>query len=487
MSTETSGQLKKSAVGTSGIVFFVVAAAAPLGATLGAGPVAFASNGVGAPGMYLVAGIVLLLFAVGYATMSRHITSAGGFTAYISAGLGNRAGHASAGIALLAYNCMLLGLFGQFGIFARDLLGRWGWHVSWQTLALAALVLVGLLGYLEVNLSAKVLGVLMIAEVLILVVFDAVVIGRGGADGLNVDAFTPGHVFAGTPGIALLFAFTCFVGFEATTIYGEEARDPYRTVPRATYVAVILIGVFYTVTTWAIGLAHGADAGTAAAKDPVGFVTSVNTEFVGKFSTDLMQVLVVTSVFAVLLAFHNTLTRYMFSLGRGGLLPARLGRTHHRFQSPHQASVVQSVLTLIVLGAFMAAGADPFTQLYSWLVGLGTLAVLVLQAAVAVAVVVYFRRSGDGAPLWQTLVAPLLGALGLGAGIVLAIDNFDILTGITGGPASLLPWLIPAAALLSLTAAAFAALRGRVVQLTAPASLSPTATDSEAAESPASA
>lgn len=413
--------------------------------------------------MYLVASVVLLLFAVGYATMSRHVTSAGGFTAYVSLGLGNRAGQASAGVALLAYNCLLLGLLGQFGVFAQDLLGRWGWDVSWQPLAVMALVLVGTLGYLEIDLSARVLGVLMIAEVLILFVFDVLVIGR--ADSLDTDAFVPGNVFSGAPGVALLFAFTCFVGFEATTIYGEEARDPRRTVPRATYVAVVLTGVFYTVTTWAIGQAHGSDTvRTRAVENPVTFVTEANTAVAGRFSTDLMQVLVVTSVFAVLLAVHNTLTRYMFSLGRGGLLPAGLGHTHRRFRSPHRASVVQSVFTLVALGAFMIAGVDPFTQLFAWLVGLGTLAVLVLQTAASVAVIAFFRRRGDG-PLWQTLVAPLLGASGLTVGIVLAVVNFDILTGITGAGASLLPWLIPIAALLTLTAAVVASRRGHDVHL----------------------
>ncbi|MBP2330582.1 amino acid transporter [Kibdelosporangium banguiense] len=456
----TSGQLRKSAIGTSGIVFFVVAAAAPLGATLGAGPVVFASNGVGAPGMYLVASVVLLLFAVGYATMSRHVTSAGGFTAYISLGLGSRAGHASAGIALLAYNCLLLGLLGQFGVFARDLLSRWGWDADWQVPAVIALALTGALGYLEITLSAKVLGVLMIAEVLILVVFDLVIVGRG----IDTTAFDPANTFSGAPGIALLFAFTCFVGFEATTIYGEEARDPRRTVARATYVAVVLIGIFYTVTTWAIGQAYGPDVVMArAAADPVTFVTGINTAVVGQFSTDLMQILVVTSVFAVMLAVHNTLTRYMFSLGRGGLLPAQLGRTHHRFQSPHRASVVQSVLTLVALSAFVIAGVDPFKQLFAWLMGLGTLGILVLQAAASLAVIAFFRHRA-GSSLWRTLVAPLLGALGLAAGIVLAVVNFGVLTGITGPASALLPLLIP---IVAFVAAVVAALRRHTVRLTA--------------------
>ena len=117
-----SNELKRNAVGTAGIVFFVVAAAAPLAATLGASPLVFGATGVGGPGAYLAATLVLLLFAVGYATMSRYVTSAGGFAAYISRGLGRPWGLAAAFVALLAYNAMLAGIFGQLGAFAHDIL-----------------------------------------------------------------------------------------------------------------------------------------------------------------------------------------------------------------------------------------------------------------------------------------------------------------------------------------------------------------------------
>ncbi|MFB9931850.1 APC family permease [Amycolatopsis halotolerans] len=477
MSAGSANQLKKSALGTPGIVFLVVSSAAPLGATLGTAPVAFAASGTGVPGMYLIATAILLLFAVGYATMARYVTNAGGFTAYVSLGLGRRAGEAAAGIGLLAYNCMLAGVSGQFGEFAHDLLARWDLRLPWQALVLVALAMVGVLGYLEVDLSSKVLGVVMIAEVLILLVFDIAVIGSGGAQGIDLDAVDPAAVFAKAPGVALLLAFTCYIGFEAATVYGEEARNPRRTVPRATYVAVLLMGAFYAVTIWAIGLAHGSGAVAAdAAADPVGFVTAVNAAFVGRPATELMQVLVVTSLFAVLLAVHNTLTRYLFSLGRGGLLSASLGRTHHRFRSPHKASLAQSAFTLLALSAFMIAGVQPFAQLYPWLVGLGTLAVLLLQATTSAAVIVFFRRREHGSR-WQTLAAPLLGGLGLLLIIALAVANFDILTGLTGPAAVLLPWLIPLAGILALLASAWHARRGRPVTLTTSRPAEPPSSD----------
>jgi amino acid transporter len=443
----TNYELRRRAVGVAGIVFFVVSAAAPLAATLGVAPITFGATGPGAPLAYVIAAVILLFFAIGYAALSRHVTSSAGFAAYIERGLGRTPGFAAAATAIIAYNAMLLGIYGAFGFFTQavvdEYLGiNWAWYV-WTFIGIAA---VGVLGYLEINLSAKILGTLMIAEVSLLVVFDVVVPARGGASGVNFEGFAPDNLFQGAAGLTILFAISCFVGFEATAIYGEEARDPHRTVPRATFIAVLLIGGFYTVTMWAIGLAHGADAvQEAATADPANFVFAVNTEFVGEWSTKILSVLVVTSYFATLVAFHNTIARYMFSLGRGGAFPSVLRKTHARSQSPHVASLVGTATSIVVVGCFALAGADPFLQMFALLTGLGTLGVLSLQAATTLAAVVYFRRERHGNP-WSTLVAPILGCAGLLMVIVLGIRNWALLTGATTGLAVYLPWLLVLAA-----------------------------------------
>ena len=461
MSTER-GRLRPNALGVAGIVFFVVAMAGPLAATLGASPLAFINNGAGAPGAFLLAGVVLLLFAVGFAAMSVHVTSAGGFAVYVSRALGQRAGIAAAFVALLAYNGMLLGLYALVGFFAEAIIDEeLGLHLPWQVWTLLAIGLVAAFGYRDVNLSAKVLGVLMLLEVAILVIFDIAVIGSGGADGLSLAPFDPSNVFEGTYGIAFLFAFASFVGFEATAIYGEEARDPKRTIPRATYAAVLLIGLFYVIATYSITMAVGTDrVQTEAAENMGTFIFAANTEFVGGWSTHVMNVLTVTSLFAVVLAFHNTLSRYVYALGRGGVLPPVLGRTHGAHRSPHVASVVESGLALVVVGVFMLAGADPFAEIYAWLVGVGTVGVLVLQAAVALVVVVFFWRTKLDRRVWHTVIAPLLGAAGLVYAIVMAIDNFDVLTGSASDVVNGLFWLIPIAAVIGFLVGAWRTRRG---------------------------
>jgi amino acid transporter len=98
------GQLERSAMGTADIVFFVLAGVAPMGVVAALLTLSIAlGNGVGVPGTYLIAGVVLALFAAGYVRMSRRITNVGGFYTYARQGLGRRAGGATAYIALLGY------------------------------------------------------------------------------------------------------------------------------------------------------------------------------------------------------------------------------------------------------------------------------------------------------------------------------------------------------------------------------------------------
>src|SRR5882724_5309449 len=119
----TSQELSKGAIGVTHIVFFVVAAAAPLTAVVGASPAAFSlGNGVGVPGTYLLVGLLYIVFSAGFTAMSRFVSSASGFYAYVANGLGKPAGLASALISLATYNAIDVAVYGIFGFFANDMI-----------------------------------------------------------------------------------------------------------------------------------------------------------------------------------------------------------------------------------------------------------------------------------------------------------------------------------------------------------------------------
>ena len=154
-----------------------------------------------------------------------------------------------------------------------------------------------------------------------------------------------------------------------------------------------------------------------------------------------MEILVLTSLLAVLLSFQNALSRYVYSLGRAGFLSRRLGVSHPKHKSPSRASLAVTVVILVVLAAFMLSGADPFSVIYMWMIGVGTLGVLLLQASGAAAVVVYLRRYAKNEALWRRFIAPTIGGIMLAIAVVLAVTNFGALIDSTGVITVLLPVL----------------------------------------------
>lgn len=448
----TENGLRPNSLGVAGIVFFVVAAAAPLSAVLGSSPsVVGFGTGAGAPSAYLLAGLLLLVFAVGYSAMSGEVSSGGGFASYVQAALGERAGRAAGYLAAVAYIAMQAGLYGIAGFFANSIFAGMGLDLPWWVWAIVMWVLIGVLAYLDIELSAKVLGVVMVLEVVVLLVVSAAIFASGGEDGITAISFDPVTATTGAFGIAMMFAFASFIGFEATAIYSEEAKDRSRTIPRATYTAVVLITLFLVVTVWSFVVGYGADNVQAAAlAGPDTFVFALADRYVGPVWSMIMMFLLVTSFFASMLAFQNTIARYLRVLALRGWAPSALARTHPRFRSPHIASMFTSTVSIVVVILFAAFGLDPYFMLFMWCVGIGTLAIIVLQLMTSVSVVVYFGRNGSSLSRWRTVVAPVIGAIGLGAAVVLIVINWPAMVAAESGFSQLLPWAIPIILLIGL-------------------------------------
>lgn len=427
--------------GTLGVgsnVFMVVAAAAPLTVIAGTVPLGVAAgNGAAFPTTFAICCAILLLFAVGFCAMSRHVPNAGAFYAYVQRGLGRAPGLGSAFLALVTYTAVQLAVYGYLGAVLDGLVQHYGGPaLPWWLWSLVALVVAGLLGYRNIELSGKVLGALLVAEVAIVLVFDVVVIGRGGSPdgGLSTALLHPAQVVSGSLGIALMFAIASFIGFEATAVFRDEARDPQRTIPRATYLALLLIGAFYTLSSWSVVSAWGdAAAVEQATADPGNMIVTTITNTLGVLGGDIANVLLMTSLFAALLSFHNVLARYFFALGNAGALPARCGRSHPAHGSPHVASLVQTATALVFVLVFALAGMDPVTQVFAWMAGTATLGVLALMALTCAAVIVFFRRTRLDGRIWHTLLAPGAGLAGLLICLWLTVSNFPTLIG--GSPA----------------------------------------------------
>lgn len=435
--------LARNVLGVPGIVFLVLAAVAPLtGMVVIAGIGIAVGNGGGMPVAFIAATAVLLLFAVGYAQMSKVLTSAGGFYAFVVKGLGKPMGLVAGFVAMLGYNCFVAGAIGTSGFFTSVIVADvFGLDLHWILWSLISVVLAFALSRRGIGFSATVLGVCLVLEVLILLVLDFAVLIQHG---FGWASFAPTVAFSGAIGLALLFAANCFIGFESTALFSEEAKRPHRTIPRAIYVAITFIGVFAAFTTWAIVSAVGVRQAKGVAMDHLStgdLVFTISQDYLGGLLTKAMMLLLLVSLFAALLALHNASTRYIYALGRTGILPRALGRTRTSSGAPQNAAIAQFGFATLVALVYWAAGLDPIAALTASMTGFGTLGILTLQLLAAVAIVVYFRRTGDRR-VWRTFVAPGLGAIGLSAIVTLAIVNFSALAGSDNAVISRLPWLL---------------------------------------------
>ncbi|MGI5151436.1 APC family permease [Plantactinospora sp. CA-294935] len=432
-----------------------MSAAAPLTVVAGGATTGYAITGVtGIPVAYLATAAILALFAVGYVAMSRHILNAGAFYTYITHGLGKPAGVAGAMVALLAYNAMQIGLYGGFGAVTADFVNpRLGVDLAWWVYALVAWLVVAVLGLSRVDFNGRVLAVMLTAEIGVVVVFDAVMVTHPSDAGLSLATLSPAHLIGAGIGAALVTAITGFVGFEATVVFSEETRDPRRTIARATYIAVVVTGLLYGASAWAMSVATGPDRIVAAAtSDGTDLIFYLVAPHVGQTVVTVGQILFITSLFAALLSFHNTVARYAFALGREGVLPAWLGRTRRRSGAPGGGSIIQTALALAVLVGYAIAGADPIVHLFFWVTVTGGLGVLLLMTGTSAAVVGYFARHRHGEPMWHRQVAPGLATLLLAVVVWVTLAEFATLLGV--GPTSPLRWMFPAAYAVAATVGA---------------------------------
>jgi len=443
-------KLRRDVLGTGSIVFLVVAAAAPLTVMAGVGPLALAVGGIGAPVGYLAAGAVLTLFAVAFTAMTKHVNAPGAFYAYIARGLGRPAGLVAALLALFSYSTLQIGVYGLLAAQTRQtIVDLTGVDVPWPVLAFGGIVLVTVVCWFGVEVGARLLGVLLVAESLVLLLMSIGILARGGAHGVSLSSFHPSAL--ATPGMGAIVGvcFAAYMGFESTAIYRGEARDPQRTIPRATYVSVGFMALFYCFIMWSVVQALGSEQAQQAAGQNVSVLFfTVIEDNVGAWAATLMRILVISSVLASQIAFHNAVTRYALALSADGALPRWLGRVHPRHHSPTSTGLVQSGLALGTVLAFAVAGADPFTGLLILVNTPGVLGILILQLVTAVAVVAFFVRRWRGDRQVVPVVAGALSAVLLAAGIWYLAANLELLTGMAGGRNTALIAVVPLVLLL---------------------------------------
>jgi amino acid transporter len=483
MSSRDGARLQQGVLATADIVFMVMAAAAPLAVVVGLMPIGFAfGNGGGLPGTYLFTVAAMLLFAVGFVRIMPYVRNAGAFYAYITASVGPGCGLAAAYVAALSYISLsgstLTILAFYMAQFVESTTGVKSHWALWAVLSLSALMV---LSYHHITVAAKVLGIALSAEVVLILLLDGAIVHHAGPTTLTLQSFTPRMIFTPSLGIAAIYGFNSMLGVEGTAIYQEEARDRGVTIPRATYICVTIVGLFYVLTAWYLASAVGPNNVSSIARASLGtFVADLGVAHLGRWAGTAFGVLMLTSSFAAALALFNNAARYLFALARDGVLPAVLCRIHPRHRSPYIATSILAIVLAAIIAASAMAGLDPLVNVTTALVGLGSVGLMALLAITSLAIPLFFlRRRIFGL---RMSLAPAIGGSVIAIAAYLACTHYSAVTGVDSTVVNHLPYVLVIVALAGTLQARWLRARRPAIY----AQIGATQVDEYAAEAPIS-
>jgi amino acid transporter len=365
----------------------------------------------------VIALVACLCVAYSMGELARHLPSAGGMYTYTARGLHPSVGFLVAWAYAVVEPLVAPLLYIIFGfVMAGTLNAEFGWSADlWWPWTIAAAVVVFLLGWFGIRVSAATGTILGLFEILVFAALAVwLIIEAGGNNDLGVFGTTYATVpeFEGLTGVfaGSIYAILAFIGFEAAAPLAEEAKDPRRTVRRAVVLSCLLIGLFYVLTTYGASVFFGPERMGEFAASGDGNPWDALARSVWGAGWVLAFLAIQNSAIANSNAAANAATRTWYAMGRIRILPSALARVHPRNRSPHLAVTVQ-----LVVGIAAALGLgfayDPLTA-FVLIATVVTAVIILIYMAVNVACIAFYlreRRSEFNA--FKHLIVPVVGIL----------------------------------------------------------------------------
>ena len=268
---QVSRALARDRLGVPAVLFFVLAGVAPLTVAAGVIPTAYATTGLtGIPAAFVVIAVILAIFA-SPGTSPWRATSRTPARSTRSSPTGWAASSACPPRWSRCWPtrcCKSASTARSARPPPAEAATYLHIHAQWWVWALGAWAIITVLGLLRVDITGRVLGVLLCAEIA----------GHRGGDGAGAGASggrapqlrhpLPGRADLGRVrhvGVLAVIAVLGFVGFEQAPVLAEEARNTKRTIPVATYTALGMIAVMYAGACWAMAAHTGTRHVVAAA------------------------------------------------------------------------------------------------------------------------------------------------------------------------------------------------------------------------------
>jgi amino acid transporter len=338
-------QLKKSCLSYTELLAQGVALISPTMTAALIIPVMYSNTGDWSWLSYALGTVMLLFVAYNLNQFARRSTMSGSMYAYISRGLGTTAGAIGGWSLIWAYLGISMAGVTGFTIFAGKLLAMMGINASPYLLFAVCVASAWFCAYKNVQLSALLMLFCEGASMALIIALCFIVLGQHHL-AIDTAQFNVSTLPWSSVGLGVVVAIFSLVGFECATAFGDEAKDPLKTIPRAVNMSLILAGIFFVFVTYVMVMGTRGYSTTLDKLD-----APLNTLSVLAHVSYLQAPLslgAMISFFALCLSCINAGGRVIYAMGRHGIFHSATATAHEKNETPHVAVTVMAVVAFVV-------------------------------------------------------------------------------------------------------------------------------------------
>jgi amino acid transporter len=375
-----------------------------------------AATGPVTPLIFIAAMLVTMPTGISYAVLNSRFPSAGAASTWMWRSVSPVAGFA-AGLSMTTYFMMAtMSVPVMFSMFFADFVRILHLPLSHMNAlylgVLLSTVPVAIFCLRGAEASIKVTVRLMLIESFVVLALSATILFFKAQEpgGINLGPFNPSHATQGVTGFwaAMVVGVLGFCGFDVVSTAAEEAHAPRTHLPRAIFITLIGMTVFWAINSWVFTLGIPLERVVEYTRDGVPAVTGIAERYWG-FGSLTVDLIAFTGVTAVYLSCVQGASRIIFALARHGLLPRVFGRLGGERRVPRNAVLgvlISAVVVDLATLAVLRNGLDAFNWWSFALVFFATLTFMAVNLANAI---YFFRFARQDFRLISNLLIPAIG------------------------------------------------------------------------------
>lgn len=368
-------------------------------------PLVFASAGAGTCLTYLIATAGVLLVASCINQFGRRLATPGSLYKYVHDLSASRWGESVGWALLFSYFFLPACCFVEVALMGISLTKHiLPTQIVTLFLIVASAIGIGLIAYKNIKLSAVVMLRIEMLSMLIISLLIGLTLWQHGfkvdTSQIFVRGISPDQIRQ-----ALVLAIFSFVGFETAASLGIEADKPLTNIPRAISASVVISGLFFAISSYALVLSF---AGTNSSLGQCDAPLMVLAKLVGLPALGYVANFgIMISFFAAGLAGLTAGARTLLAMSHGGHFHSDLGRTHEENGTPHFAVIAITLLSLVPALALTLLNC-PLIDIVGWFGSLATYGVVFAYISVSIASGILLKRQGQ---LTLTKLLVVIGAV----------------------------------------------------------------------------